>query len=83
MKKIYVPTGWIPPAVDVRSEDRVLQISENIDSFKESLTRKARNLLPGQCELSRELMQREELLLVDADKNLGPVLLTNEQYVEM
>jgi len=81
--KIYVPNpSFNPAAASPEVEDKLAEIEEKINNATLPRHRKL-NLSPGQNKLLRELRQRKDLVVLKADKNLGPVLMLTCDYREM
>jgi len=81
--KLYVPNpSFIPAAASPAVEDKLAEIENKITNATLPRQRKI-NLSRGQNKLLKELRQRKDLVILKADKNLGPVLMLTSDYREM
>jgi len=83
-KKLYVKSSWTPPPWKIPPEvtDRAKTFTDALKStFKKRHGRP--NLLGYQRDMLRELRQRDDILIVQCDKNLGPACIEKEKYIEL
>ena len=82
MPKLYMKTGWTPPGAEIPDE-----VHDRISNFRKALaplfTKRPGqpNLLPFQQKILRQIRQDDSILIVNADKGLGPCGVTYKQYV--
>jgi len=82
-KKLYVPNSdFIPTEASANIENIFNKIEKNIGEFKQPKN-PAFNLNARQRKTLAELKNSKTLIVIPSDKNLGPVLLTTEQYLEL
>jgi len=81
-KKLYVPTNWTPPKADEDAESIFLEIYSNIDKAYMNRIQKY-NLNVAQRQTLKDLKANKNLIVVQADKNLGPVLMLTTKYLEL
>ena len=78
----WTPAEWmIPKEVIHRSE--VFQSSIKNIYRQKPKRRRTQNLLPHQRFLLSELRNREDLLVVKCDKNLGPAVIEKSKYINL
>ena len=82
--RLYVRSTWEPKPSDVapitiRRTNRFL--SSTIPLFSKQRGRS--NLLPHQKRLLQTLQQRQDLIVIQCDKNLGPALIERQQYIRL
>ena len=81
--KLYIESGWQPMPWHIPREihQRRSNFETAIASTFRKSKRKTQNLLPSQKRAMSQLMQRDDLLVVPADKNLGTVLIDTATYI--
>lgn len=81
--KMYVKSNWEPPKYLLPRE--LPRRFDRFDIHMSSLfkRKKARsNLLPHQLRSLTYLQKQNTFIIVQADKNLGPCVMTREQYIQ-
>ena len=82
-KKLYVPNKtWKPPNASENIENTLLKIQQNINNIQQP-KRTNNNLTQQQRQLIHLLKQNQNLMVIPTDKNLGPALLTHQQYLDL
>ena len=84
-KRMYIRSKWIPGEWTL-SNDLSTRINKFCVKMKGSFRwqKKLRNnLLPHQCHALRMLRQQSDIMVVQCDKNLGPVIIEYHVYVSM
>ena len=82
--RLYVASGWQPPNWDLPPEilARQRNFATKITSLFKKTRRKDQNLLPFQKRTLAELARRHDILILPADKNLGPCVIDTDTYVQ-
>lgn len=82
-RKLYVPNkDYNPPDADAQAETIFEATSKRINEY--TFPRKKRsNLDTTQRRMLKELLERNDLTVAAADKNLGPCVLTTDQYRDL
>ena len=82
LPKLYIKSDWEVPPHEIPSE-----VDRRIAHFKKALAPKFTNkpgkpnLLPFQRNILRKIRRDDSIIIVNADKGLGPCAVTYEQYV--
>ncbi len=83
--RIYVPTGWTPPPWTFPAGS----LNPRLKAFEKEMKKlfKPRrgkpNLLPHQLRALNDLQANPNLLVVPADKNLGPCIIERDRYIRI
>lgn len=81
--KLYIPNkSWQPKPACETAEQIFYQIKCNLAAYLPPRTN-TRNLNVAQQRTLEDLLSRKDLLVVQADKNLGPVLFLKSNYLDM
>ena len=82
-RKLYIPNkAWQPREACTKAEEIFERISTNINAYQRP-KRTRKNFNMAQQSTLKDLLSRNDLLVVQADKNLGPVLFQKQDYLDM
>lgn len=80
--KMYQKTRWTPPPWGLHKDlqARAHDFSLTLQTLFQKKRGKS-NLLPQHRRALRELQEREDLMIVQCDKNLGPAVIERDTYI--
>ena len=81
---LYVPkTDWIPECEDEEIEGAYFKFQETLQEIHQALPyTKHFNLTKQQRSVLTELKERDDLVIFPTDKNLGPYIISREDYIK-
>ena len=89
-EEIYIPSmrvenDWQPKEWDLPDEilQRFINFSRTINKLFKKRRRTENNLLPYQKITLQSLANRQDILIVSCDNNLGPAIIDTKSYVEL
>lgn len=82
-RSMYVPSDWEPPTTPAIINDRLDLFEDFVcQKYTEPRRHSKGNLRPGQLLALKDLRARDDLLVVQCDKNLGPALIRKTDYIK-
>ena len=84
-KKIYVKSEWVPPSSDPHIENRISKFCKSIlaeHKFIRKIQKKSSNLTHLQKSHINLLRANRDFVILNADKNLGPVIMGRDDYIK-
>ena len=84
-QKIYVKSNWVPPCASANIENRITNFCHAIRSehrFLRRTQKKASNLTNLQKSHINFLRSNKDFIILNADKNLGPVIMERANYIK-
>ena len=85
-KKIYIKSDWIPDLgnddLETRLENFKKQLTKIVTENRTKLLRPTFNLTKTQYQTLHSLKNNKHIIVLLADKNLGPVIMDRKVYIE-
>jgi hypothetical protein len=81
---LFVRSNWEPPyhEIDIELRAKVRYFSLQLERLFPNQTCRP-NLLPSQLATFNQLRERDDLVIISCDKNLGPAILERRRYIEL
>lgn len=83
--KIYVKSEWVPPSTSPSIENKISNFCHAIHAehkFLKRVQKKASNLTRLQKSHINFLRSNKDFIILNADKNLGPVIMERMTYIQ-
>jgi len=81
--RLYIKSKWEPPEADENVESRLAEFRKLLlQNIKNKVPKPANNLSRVQYKALKWLKNNNEFIIIQADKNLGPVILERSIYIE-
>ena len=79
---LYIPSDWKPPQAGEEIEDALATFRRHIQSDSRRFMKPTlSNITPFQGRLCDKLKNNDEMIIIEADKNLGAAIMLREDYI--
>ena len=85
-RKVYIPSPWMPPIASSSVEQCLSNFEKNltnISATKNNAWPHRGNININLLHLLHELRHHPDFIVVESNKNLGPVIIERAEYIEM